>query len=73
MATKLRSLGISVEIDNIGRSLKAQMKYANKLNVRYTIILGEDELKNGKVKMKNMDTGEESAIELDKIYDEISE
>lgn len=73
MATKLRSLGISVEIDNMGRSLKAQMKYANKLNVRYTIILGEDELKNNKVKLKNMDTGEESAIELDKIYDEISE
>ncbi|MDI3312285.1 MAG: histidine--tRNA ligase, partial [Thermoanaerobacterium sp.] len=73
MATKLRGLGVSVEIDNIGRSLKAQMKYANKLNVRYTIILGEDELKNGKVKMKDMDTGEENAIELDKIYDKISE
>ncbi|SNX55298.1 histidine--tRNA ligase [Thermoanaerobacterium sp. RBIITD] len=71
LALKLRNLGFSVEIDNIGRSLKAQMKYANKLNVKYTVILGEDELKNKLVKLKNMDDGTEYEIALDEIADKI--
>jgi histidyl-tRNA synthetase len=36
------------------RSLKAQLKYAGKLGVRYTVVIGEDEIKTGKIKLKDM-------------------
>ena len=53
----LRDLGIRAEADHMGRSLKAQMKYANKLAVTYTTALGSDELENGKITVKRMGDG----------------
>ena len=41
------------------------MKYANKINAAFTIVLGENELSSGKVKVKNMDKGEELELDLD--------
>ncbi|KMT21277.1 histidine--tRNA ligase [Clostridium cylindrosporum] len=67
IAFELRCSGISCERDLLGRSLKAQMKYANKLNSRYVIVLGEDELKQNKVNLKNMETGAEEEIQLSDI------
>ncbi len=61
----LRYEGISAITDLGERSLKAQMKYANKKNVMYTLVLGEDEIKNHEASVKNMDTGEETKISLD--------
>ncbi len=61
---ELRKLGVSAECDAMGRSLKAQMKYADKLNVRYSVIIGEDEIRSGKVKIKNMSTGEQTEAAL---------
>lgn len=49
------------------RSLKAQMKYANKLNAKFAVVIGEEELESKKVKLKNMATGEETEILIDEI------
>ncbi len=60
----LRDEGFSAETDLAGRGLKAQMKYANKLGARYTVVLGEQELADGKARLKNMGTGEEREVIL---------
>lgn len=67
IALKLRKNGISCERDLLGRSLKAQMKYANKLQAKYVIVLGENELKEGKVKLKDMENSSEEEINLEEI------
>ena len=63
----LRESGISSEFDQLGRSLKAQMKYADKLGAEYTTVLGDNELTDGVSKIKNMKTGEQTEVNLDKI------
>ncbi len=65
MATKLREGGVSVACDVVGRSLKAQMKYADKIGARYTIVVGDNELTTGMAQLKDMMTGETSEIRLD--------
>lgn len=62
---KFRGNNISCDMDYISRSLKAQMKYADKINVKFTMVLGEDEIKSGKASVKNMLTGEKFDIGLD--------
>ena len=51
------------------RSLKAQFKYADKKNAEYVITIGDDEVTSGKGMLKNMASGEQTEIELDKIVD----
>ena len=65
----LRNQGFVVETDYLGRSVKAQMKYANKLNAKNTIIIGDDELAKNEGNVKNMETREVTTISLDKIAD----
>ena len=55
----LRRMGISAERDLCDRSLKAQMKYADKIGARYTMVIGDDELAAGTANLKNMQTGEQ--------------
>ncbi len=69
---RLRRAGLKSEIDYEGRSLKAQMRAANKVNSKYVIILGEDEAKRGIAKIKDMASGQQSEIEIDKVVEEIS-
>ncbi|MEN6563366.1 MAG: histidine--tRNA ligase [Christensenella sp.] len=64
LATSLRKLGIKVEIDHIGRSVKAQIKYADKVGARYVLVLGEDELATNVGKLKRMSEGEEATTAL---------
>ncbi|MEG1547163.1 MAG: histidine--tRNA ligase [Clostridia bacterium] len=64
LAAQLRKAGIKTEFDHVGRSFKAQFKYADKLNARIVAILGEDELRDDRVKLKNMQNGEEKSVEL---------
>ncbi|MDF2822145.1 MAG: Histidyl-tRNA synthetase [Clostridiales bacterium] len=71
LVTKLRLAGAVVETDYLGRSVKAQMKYANKLGVKNTVIIGSNELNNNKANVKNMATGEETELALTAIYDYI--
>jgi histidyl-tRNA synthetase len=64
MAFMLRKKGIKVDIDHMGKKLKAQMKYANKIGARFTMILGEEELTNNKASLKNMENGEQIEVPL---------
>ena len=64
IAEKLRDLNIYVERDLIQRSFKAQMKYADKINTKNLLVIGEDEIKTSKVKIKNMQNGEETEADL---------
>jgi histidyl-tRNA synthetase len=65
MAHVLRARGLKVEIDHMDKKLKAQLKYANKVNARYTMILGEDEIRGETAALKKMDTGEQSEVKLE--------
>lgn len=71
IAKNLRRKGHMVEIDLLNRSFNAQMKHANKLNTKVAIIIGEDEISNNEVTIKNMDTGEESKVELEVFLESI--
>ena len=64
LVQKMRDEGFHAECDDVGRSLKAQMKYADKIGARYSIVLGDSELESGKANLKNMKTGEQTEIEL---------
>jgi len=65
LASKLRSEGFAASFDLMSRSVKAQMKYANKIGAKFSMIIGEDELAKGQGLLKNMSTGEETQIPLD--------
>lgn len=67
IANQIREKGISVEMDFLGKSLKSQMRTANKLLVPYVLILGPEELKEEKVTVKNMENGVQEEISLDDI------
>ncbi len=67
MLTSLIKEGIKVEMDNMNKSLKAQMKYANKINAKYTAIIGEDEVAKGEVLLRNMETKEQENIKIEDI------
>ena len=71
LAFDLRKQGFSVAYDILNRTVKSQLKYANKILAKYTVIIGEEELTTKKVKIKNMSTREEVEIylELDKIVE----
>ncbi len=62
---RLRRQGEIAECDIVGRSLKAQMKYANKLGAEYTLIIGDSEIEAGKAQLRNMQTGEQKEVSLD--------
>lgn len=59
-----RKQGVAAETDYLGRSLKAQMKQADRLGAAYVVILGPDEMDQGKCKIKSMSTGEEELVSL---------
>lgn len=64
----LRKLGYIAEFDLMNRGIKAQMKYANKIGAMFTIVIGDNELESGTVRVKNMETGEETEISLDENF-----
>ena len=64
IVTRMRDEGFFVEYDLVGRGLKAQMKYADKIKAKYVIVLGDSELESGSAKLKNMATGEQTDISL---------
>lgn len=65
LVTLLRENGVSADMDHLGRSLKAQFKYANKIAARWVCTLGENEIQQNTARVKNMGTGEEEDISLD--------
>ena len=69
LAQELRNNGYSVSTDLLRRSLKPLMREANRNNAILTILIGEDELKNNTAQVKNMKTGEQTAIMKNKLID----
>ena len=65
LCSRLRAEGFSAETDLNGRSVKAQMKYANKLGAKYTVVIGNSELESGIVRLKNMESGEQTEVTMD--------
>lgn len=61
---RLREAGIKAECDHMGRSLKAQLKYAAKLGARFTVIIGDDELSKGIAVVRDMQLSEEKTVPL---------
>ncbi|MCD8073600.1 MAG: histidine--tRNA ligase [Lachnospiraceae bacterium] len=72
LVSDLRKKGLIVETDYMDRSVKAQMKYANKLGVLNTVIIGSQELSENCAKLKNMATGEQTEVALDQIAEFLS-
>lgn len=60
----LRRVGLKAEFDFQGRSMKAQMKQANRVNAKYVLIFGEDEFARGQVVLRNMSTSEQKEIAI---------
>ena len=67
LVKSLRDAGISTETDYMDRSAKAQMKYANKLGVKYVIMLGSNELEAGVARLKDMSDGSETEVKLEDV------
>lgn len=66
---KVRKAGYSAEKDYLGRKMKAQMKSADRMQARYTAILGDDELERGEIALKSMEAGEQRTIKLHELVD----
>ena len=64
IAKDMRDEGFSVLYDLNGRSLRAQMKYADKLGAKFNVVIGDNEVDNGTAKLKNMATGDTKDINL---------
>jgi len=71
LARKLRNQGVRAEIDSLGRNIKGQFKFADRLKAEYTVIIGDDELAQGKVSLKKMATSEQKLISPEDILMEI--
>lgn len=69
IATKLRNAGINTQIYTNNAKVKNQFKYASRLNIPYVIVIGEDEIKEEKVSLKNMENGEQISISIEEVID----
>jgi histidyl-tRNA synthetase len=67
----LRNNDIAADKDHLDRSVKAQFKYSDKINAKYTIVIGDDELDKDIVSLKNMATSEQNTIKLSEIVKEL--
>lgn len=68
---EMRRKGISCVKDVMGRSVKAQMKYADKMGTRYTMVLGDNEIESGRAALRDMKIGESKDISLDSLTDRL--
>jgi histidyl-tRNA synthetase len=71
LACELRRAGVSAAMDNSGRSLKSQMKRADKLNSSYTLIMGDKEIADERVELRNMKTKNQQALPWENLREEI--
>jgi len=71
IAEQLRDYGINVDFDVIGRSISKNMKYADSVGVPYVIFIGEEELKQQKVKLRDMKSGEEKLMSVDEVVQKL--
>jgi len=69
---KIRNAGLSADMDYSEGSLKSQMRIANKIGARYTVIVGEEELSKNMVILRNMQTKEQKEVKTDNLIDELT-
>ncbi|WP_297133864.1 histidine--tRNA ligase [Terrisporobacter sp.] len=67
----LRDNHISADNDHLDKSLKAQFKYSDKINAKFTIVIGDDELTNDSATLKDMTTSEQTTVKLSELVDEL--
>jgi histidyl-tRNA synthetase len=72
LAQDLRNQSLNTEFDLLRRSLKAQLKEANKMNVKYAIIIGDKELESNQLEVKDFLTGNQQKVELNKIIEHMN-
>ena len=68
-ASILRENGLNVQVDFENKKIAKKFKYADKLNVKYVIVIGEEEIKNNVVTLKNMITGEQNSLDIEKVIE----
>ncbi len=73
LCAMLRAEGLKAETDICNRGLKAQMKYANKIGAKFSIVIGDSELESGKASLKDMQESTETVINIDEIVEELGE
>ena len=71
IAKSLRDQGIKCDMDLVGRSITKNLEYVNKLNIPYALIIGSDELKQKKLKLKDMASGKEKLLNIEVIFKEL--
>ena len=71
VANTLRNAGIKTEVYFDNKKIKAKFKYADRLNVPYVIVIGEDEIKSGLLTIKNMNEGTQEQLEIKKIIEKL--
>lgn len=73
IVTRLKNEGFAAEMDFMRRSMKAQMRQAGKINAKFVVIIGENELNDGKVILKNMESSEQQDVVFDDLIPKIKE
>lgn len=68
----LRQKGVKAEMDTLSRNIKGQFKYADRLGAKYTVVIGENELNEGAVSVKEMATSQQRSVKLDDLIDELT-
>ena len=68
----LRAQGAKVQMDDLQRNFKGQFKYADRINARYTIVLGDNEIEKGAATLKNMESGEQVEVKFEDLYEAIT-
>jgi len=68
---QIRDAGLAAEMDYLNRSLRAQMRHADRLGTPVVVVLGEEELARGVAAIRLMDSGEQREVSLDRLMEEI--
>ena len=65
IASEMRAEHMSAEVDHMNRSVKAQLKYADKIGAEYVVVIGENELASGEITVKRMSNGSQRIVKLE--------
>ena len=71
LCREFRQKGLSVQMDTLARNIKGQFKYADRLNAKYTVVIGDNEIAEGVVSLKNMAKSEQTQVKFEDLYDAI--
>lgn len=69
---ELRNKGVKAEMDTLARNIKGQFKYADRLGAKYTVVIGDNELAEGAVSIKEMATSEQRTVKIEDLVEELS-